>query len=246
MALRVAIICGMAFEAELLRRNNLDDVADIIYGLDSKKLIHDIQNAVANGASHLISFGTAAGIDPAVSSGAIILASSVSFDEPSTLQSTTPSTTPSTIPSMAQHWLETDQVFAQSLALLLRDALQKPMAGVDAAISSVAQKHALWETFGVAAADMESHHIARIAEEHHLPFTVLRIVLDDANTTLPPAAMVATKPDGTIAFSRLIASLLLKPLQIPAMLRLGKQHSSAKASLVHSARLLSRALRSSR
>lgn len=242
MTPRVAIICGMAFEAELLRRNNLHDVADIIYGLDPEKLIHDIQNAIENGASHLISFGTAAGIDPTLPSGAIVIASSIITDVQSPLQSTIQST----IPSKAQHWLETDQVFAQSLALLLRDALKKPMAGVDVPIDSVAQKHTLWETLGASAADMESHHIARIAEEHHLPFTVLRIVLDDANTALPPAAMVATKPDGSIAYTRLIASLLLHPMQIPAMMRLGKQHSAAKASLMHSARLLSRALSSNR
>lgn len=232
----------MAFEAEILHRSNLSHVAHIIYGLDSKKLINDIQNAIKNGASHLISFGTAAGIDPAIPSGTVILASSIYMDVQSPIQSTIPSA----ISPKAQQWLETDQVFSQSLALLFRDALQKPMAGVDNPISSVAQKQSLWDTYGVAAADMESHHIANIAAQHQLPFTLLRVVLDDANTTLPPAAMRATKPDGTIAYTRLITSLLMHPLQIPAMIHLGKQHSSAKASLVHSARCLSRALSSNR
>lgn len=230
MHTRVAIICGMAFEAEIVRRNPWREPPDIIYGLDTHKLLADIERAVENGATHLISFGTAAGLDPALVAGTIVLATSIYFLNTTHMHSPNPA------------WLETDSTLRQSLSLSLHDAVQKPMAGLDNPITHRAEKQGLWESIGVCAADMESHHVANIAAQHKITFSVLRVVLDDAQTALPHAATVATKPDGTIAHTRLLCALLKNPLQIPAMLRLGQQHSLAKAALVHGSRCLCESL----
>ena len=57
---------------------------------------------------------------------------------------------------------------------------------------------------------------------------------------LPPAALVAMKPDGGIALGRVLGSLLRHPLQVPALIRTGarprtrrsRNYSAAAASVV--------------
>jgi hypothetical protein len=85
---------------------------------------------------------------------------------------------------------------------------------------------------------MESQHVARLAQKHNLPFAVIRVVLDDAQCSLPPAAIAATKPDGNISYSGLIGSLLKQPAQIQALLRLASANTKAKQSLLRCSHLL--------
>ena len=49
---------------------------------------------------------------------------------------------------------------------------------------------------GAAAADMESHVVARLAAELGLPFAVLRVIADPAEREVPPAALAGMRADG--------------------------------------------------
>ena len=69
---------------------------------------------------------------------------------------------------------------------------------------------ALYETTGALAVDMESQVAARFAAARNLPLAALRVISDDAAHALPPAALVAMKPDGGIALGRVLGSLLRK------------------------------------
>ena len=80
-------------------------------------------------------------------------------------------------------------------------------------------KAALYESTGALAVDMESAVAARFAAARNLPFAVLRVISDDAGHVLPPAALVAMKPDGGIALGRVLGSLLRHPLQVPGLIR---------------------------
>ena len=51
----------------------------------------------------------------------------------------------------------------------------------------------MFDKTGAFAADMESHVVARIANERQLPFAVLRVIADPANQRLPPAAIQRPK-----------------------------------------------------
>ena len=78
-------------------------------------------------------------------------------------------------------------------------AHQGPIFGSDVIILRPKTKSGLYDTTGALAVDMESQVAARFAAARNLPLAGLRVISDDAGHVLPPAALVAMKPDGGIA-----------------------------------------------
>jgi hypothetical protein len=78
---------------------------------------------------------------------------------------------------------------------------------------------------------METHVAARVAARRDFPFVALRVISDDAGSTLPPAALVGMKPDGGMALGAVLWSLARKPGQLPALIRTGNQAGRAFKSL---------------
>jgi hypothetical protein len=85
---------------------------------------------------------------------------------------------------------------------------------------------------------MESQVAARFAAKRNLPLAALRVISDDASHILPPAALVAMKPDGGIALGRVLGSLLRRPGQVPALVRTAKASNKAFAELLRCRDLL--------
>jgi hypothetical protein len=79
---------------------------------------------------------------------------------------------------------------------------------------------------------MESQVAARFATKRNLPLAALRVISDDASHVLPPAALVAMKPDGGIALGRVLGSLFRKPTQMPALVRTARASNKAFAELL--------------
>jgi hopanoid-associated phosphorylase len=209
----LCIVSGMAFEAKIARGEGIRNV----YGLNPQKLTQDIEAAIAGGATSLLSFGTAAGLSPALVAGSIVIARQV---------------------KSASDSFHANVRWGSELLRLMPEAVAGDMAGVDHPLKTAEEKIALHTSTGVLAADMESHHMARIAHRHNLPFAVLRVVLDGADCTLPPAALASTTADGGINYSGLIRSLMTQPQQLPAMMRLGSHHKKAKKALLRCGQLL--------
>jgi hypothetical protein len=105
------------------------------------------------------------------------------------------------------------------------------VAGSDTIIATVAQKKAMAATTGAIAVDMETHIARRVAERKDLPFVALRVISDDAASSLPPAALVGMRPDGGMALGPVLWSLARKPGQLRALIRTGNQASRAFKSL---------------
>ncbi len=80
--------------------------------------------------------------------------------------------------------------------------------------------------------DLESGAVARVAERHGIPFAVLRAICDPAERDLPPAALSTLNAKGAIAGTRLIASILRHPGQIPDLIALGGDAARARKALV--------------
>jgi hopanoid-associated phosphorylase len=212
MACEIIVVSGMAFEAELAEGPGIESV----YGLNRAKLSQAIEEAIKNGAKGIMSFGTAAGLSPELSAGAIVIADKVH----------------------AQKTFATDSAWSEKLKQLLPEAIVGGIVGVDAALVGASEKSQLYTHTGAVAADMESHLVAQLAEQHHLPFAVLRVVLDDAGCTLPPAVFAAVTPEGNINYKGLFASLLAHLSQIPELLRLANASAIAKRSLLRCGNLL--------
>jgi adenosylhomocysteine nucleosidase len=64
------------------------------------------------------------------------------------------------------------------------------------------------------------------------PFAALRVISDSADQALPPAALTAMNPDGSIALGRVLWSVARSPSQIPALIRTGRESDKAFAVLL--------------
>jgi adenosylhomocysteine nucleosidase len=172
---------------------------------------------VAAGATHLLSFGLAGGLDPALPPGALLL--------PKQLLTTNGGT------------IAVDAAWHARAATLLAPLgpATAAMLGTDLAVTTAADKAALHARTGAAAVDMESHVLAEAAPA--LPLLIVRVVADSADDTLPPAALVGIKPDGSTDLLAVLRSVLGRPAQIPALMRLGKAAAKAEATLRAAARL---------
>lgn len=133
---------------------------------------------------------------------------------------------------------ETDAKWTARLAAALPQARIGAILGRDAIADSAEVKALLHESSRADAVDMESHLAARAARERGLPFAALRVISDAADRALPPAALVAMNPDGSVALARVLASVLARPGQIPALIRTGRESNRAFAALLRCLDLL--------
>jgi len=118
------------------------------------------------------------------------------------------------------------------LASRLPRAHQGQLFGSDLIIGNAETKSRLHNVTGALAVDMESQVAARFAHRRNLPLAGLRVISDDAGHVLPPAALVAMKPDGGIAVGRVLGSLLRRPKQLPSLVRTARASNTAFAELL--------------
>ncbi len=118
------------------------------------------------------------------------------------------------------------------LASRLAHAHQGLVFGSDVIIHQAETKTGLYNTTGALVVDMESQVAARFAAKRNLPLAALRVISDDAGHVLPPAALVAMRPDGGISIGKVLWSVMKKPAQIPALIRTGRASSKAFAELL--------------
>lgn len=159
-----------------------------------------------DGAGSLVSLGLAAGLDPSLRPGTIV------------------------IPAEVIHRgvrFQADPALAQRLG----GDDGRTILGLDQVVVTAAEKLRLWHETGAVAADMESGAVARVARDEGVPFAALRVICDPADRTLPPAALIALDGQGTIGLGRVIASVLRRPGQIPALLRLAADAATARRAL---------------
>ncbi len=176
---------------------------------------HAAKSLLNGGASALISFGLAGGLDPQLSSGTIMIPSAV---------------------VVASGCFNTDPELSASLGG------QTPhlLLGAEHPVTTAQQKQKLFATTSCAAVDLESGAVAELAAAHGVPFAVLRAICDPAGRTLPPAALIALDVRGMIAFGRVGSSLLKHPGQIPGLLVLTGDAARARRALLRRVRIISR------
>lgn len=168
----------------------------------------------------MLSFGLAGGLAPALRAGALVNASSVCTGQGQRL------------------------ACAEPLRVLLRDALagigvhDAPLYGATAPLIAAGDKGALHGAHGVVAVDMESAAIGHVAEEHDVPFAVLRCVVDPCDFTLPRAALVGMAEDGGNRPVATAAAVLMRPWELPKLIRLALWYGDALRALRSAGALL--------
>jgi len=181
---------------------------------------HDLDNklrAALDGARGIISIGIAGGLSPDLKPGDCVIATEV---------------------ASGTERLLADMAWRRTLMQVLPFAKTALIAGSDTISASIDAKAALHRDTRARVVDMESHIVARVAQARKIPFAALRVVSDAYDRALPHAALAAMKPDGGINVGAVIASLLTRPWQIPALIRTARDANAAFATLLRCRSLL--------
>lgn len=203
----ILAVTGMTKEAEIV---GVADVVAVAGGGDAVSLAAKL-NALHGDIRGVISIGLAGALSPHLKVGDIVIAEKIITG--------------------AEDW-ECHAGWRNRLVSRLPHAHQGNMFGSDVIIEKPETKSGLYTTTGALAVDMESQVAARFARARNLPLAGLRVISDDASHVLPPAALVAMKPDGGIALGRVLGSIFKKPTQIPALIRTARASNKAFAELL--------------
>lgn len=164
----------------------------------SLRLRAALEVAIERGASGVISFGIAGGLAPGLVAGDCVVASGVRHGE---------------------DVIATDPAWSRSLLAAIPQAVHAEIAGADTVLMNASHKRAVHARTGAVAVDMESHIAAKVAQAHRLPFAACRIIIDAAHRTLPPAAAVGLREDGTTDLRAVLRSVVREPRQILDLIR---------------------------
>ena len=164
------------------------------------------ETLVRQGATALLSFGYAGGLDPALRPGDLLV--------------------PNRVLAEGRRY-DVDPQLAASFGGMGEQA----MLGAAAVLATVAAKQRARADTGAAAVDLESGAVAAIAARNHLPFAVLRAICDPADRALPPIAVTALDRQGRVRVAAMLAAILRHPGQVPALRALGQDAAAARAAL---------------
>jgi adenosylhomocysteine nucleosidase len=162
---------------------------------------------IGQGATALVSFGLAGGLDPVLRPGTVIVPSGVLSD---------------------QETLATDPSLAARFGGLTSHMI---LAGATV-VAEAAAKGRLYEATRAHAVDLESGPVAWTAQAYHLPFVVVRAICDPAERDLPRAALVALNSGGRIGLLPVMRSLMRQPDQIIELLTLARDAALARRALI--------------
>ncbi len=162
----------------------------------------------------LVSIGYCGALDSEITTGNIII--------------------PNAIVTADNERFETDTAWSSSIADRLSGlplVTQKAIYCATEVIETSSDKLATHSRRGACAVDMESAGIAHAATRFGIPFTAIRIVLDEVSDTLPEATRDAVHSDGNLNIGGLLRSLASRPQDIGGLIRLARKSSKARKQL---------------
>jgi hopanoid-associated phosphorylase len=206
----VIVATGLRAEAALLPPG----LRAVVGGGDPGRLRRKLDGA-AEGATAVLSFGIAGGLDTGLNPGALVVATRVRAPG-------------------GGAW-SADMAWSAAL-VRASGARFGVVAGADAVVSAPDAKRSLHLMTDALVVDLESAVAAAFAASRGLPFAVLRAVADTADEELPRAAAVGLSPTGRAAPGRVAMALLRRPAELPALVQVAKRSRTALAALARAAR----------
>jgi hopanoid-associated phosphorylase len=217
---RIAIVVGMKSEGRIA---NVGRDLIVVGGGSASQVEAGLTRAMREAKSQgrplqgVLSFGVAGGLAANLRPGDIVLPHAVHADN---------------------HAYPCHKGWTTSLSRHLPGAHRGALAGVDAPVGTPEAKRQLHGARGALAVDMESHGAARFASKHGLPFAALRAIADPHHRTLPPAAMVGMKSDGSADLKAVLGALARRPAQLRGLIQTAFDARAGMAALLGSRRLL--------
>ena len=166
------------------------------------------------GATALVSWGVAAGLDPELRTGSLLLPERVIGTDGATYRVTA--------------WWHADLCRRVPPRIAVHTG---PLAEANGLLQTAREKRALFEQHGAIAADMESAALARVAGARGVPFVVVRVVADPAGRRVPGWAGSLIDGTGKLRTSRAIGATLAHPGDWPALVVLALQFRTARRLL---------------
>jgi adenosylhomocysteine nucleosidase len=219
---RAGVVAALDMEARSLglrtrRRDGLFEVGDgtlvAVSGMGRAAAVAAAGALVDAGATALVSWGLAGGLDPALQAGTICLPSVVVSRDGATF-------------ATDLHWRE---ILSAAISQRRKVVSGKLLTSA-VAIDDVAAKAAAFGETGAVAVDMESLGVAEVAAMNRLAFVAVRAIVDTAGDTLPPAVMAAGT-EGPVRLARLILGIASSPREIAPLLRLAIRYRAATRAL---------------
>lgn len=224
----VGIVTALAAEARALTSRSLRvreaiqlDAGRSIYlcGMGQEAARQGALALIETGADALVSFGVAGGLAPGLRSGTLLCPSCV-LDERSHDYRPDPSWRAALLRRFA----------AASLPVMEQGSL----LSLPAPLLTVTEKGAMRERHQSLAVDMESAAIARVADEHRMPFVVLRAIVDERDDQVPAPLQAGIDAWGRPLAARMLLTLLRHPhllAELPGLAaRMGKATRTLRAA----------------
>ena len=105
-------------------------------------------------------------------------------------------------------------------------------------LASVKEKAALRSSTKAHSADMESGALLQYCNQHQMDFAVVRVISDDAETTIPEIISQSSTTDGQVNMVKLLGLLLRHPTQLPQMIQVARDFGKAKQELSKISKLI--------
>ena len=221
--MKLGIITGLEIEAAIIR-NAVGDFDGgepplLRAGFGPENAAEAARALADEGATALMSFGFAGGLDPALKVADLILADLVMGEDGATL-----------LPN--PDWLGSAKHVFSDLGVIPAKVYSDRVV-----IATPADKAKLHSDTGAAVVDMESFAIGDVARQLDLKFLVLRAVLDPADQIIPESALAGYSEDGSISPKDVASALMARPQDMPAMIQLGIDNRKAQQALGSVARV---------
>jgi adenosylhomocysteine nucleosidase len=213
----VGVVCALASEARHL--GPVDGTLVRVSGMGMAAASRCARSLIDAGATALVSWGMAGGLDPALTPGTIFL--------PDTVISTAGGAIATAGPWRARLGAAVAAYQPLTRGRLLTSAR---------AVGSLTDKATLFRDTGAAAVDMESSAVGEVAQFHQLPFLAVRVIVDSAADSLPRAVTDAADGEGHLRVWRLLGALARTPGDLGPLLRLANRYRAANRSLAAVAR----------
>ncbi len=219
----MGVVAALAAEACTLgpavrRSDGLSCLSDgallAVSGMGGARATIAARRLVDAGASALMSFGLAGGLDPRLNVGSVVLPAAVI------------SRAGAHFPTTAEWREKLHLLIARDRTVVIGQLLTSPTP-----LDSVADKAEAFRATGAMAVDMESLGVAEVAAAHGLPFVVLRVIVDTAADRVPRAVLAASR-GGQVSIRRLIGGLVAAPGDLVELIRLARRYRAAIRSLV--------------
>jgi adenosylhomocysteine nucleosidase len=221
------VVAALALEARLLgpaRRHGAvlalaDGTLLTVSGIGPAAAAQAARRLIDAGATALVSFGVAGGLDPALAAGTLLLPGEVISPD-------------GTAHPTALEWRA-----RVGAAIAARHPVSEGrLLTCSTPLGSAAEKARAFRQTAAVAVDTESLAVAEVAARSGVPFLVVRAIVDAAGDTLPRTLLAIAAATGAVPIGQLAGSLLRAPRDLPGVVRLARRYRAARRALVAVAR----------